>query len=198
MTTEAIVHDTGVTEHDTNHPAINNMAGITWLVSGRMTRWFTGRNDIVVTTLAGTNNLCMVNRNDGLPGITIMTGLAHVSRIDVSSWHTMTTCTNTIDLSVVHCHYRYPGIAVMTGLTHIRGIDMARRFTSCNTVVVTAHAGTIDLRMIHGYDRYPGGTVMAGFTNVGAIYMASRHTMTGCTGTIDLGVIYGYYRYPDC
>lgn len=96
----------------------------------------------VVTTLAGTRHLCMINSYHWRPRTGVMTcstivRCRNVCRAFSARLHTvMTTLASAIDLCMVNGGCRRPHVGSMTRLTNVRGINMKWRFSGCRRAIV--------------------------------------------------------------
>lgn len=130
------------------------MTGVAVIGGGYVGCRFTGRSKTIVTTNAGTLNLIVVGGYRWHPGRTVVTGLAHVRRVDVR--HTFTRCQRAIvtgntgigGCRVIKRRYHPIGSGV-TSIASRRGWNVRSGFTRGNDRVMTAFASAGDLSVIH-------------------------------------------------
>jgi hypothetical protein len=85
MATKAVIHDTRVTEGDTDQPAIGHMANITLLGGRNMRCTLTGCDDVVVTAIAHAVDFSMIHRHYWGPARSRVTSFTHIRGSDVAA-----------------------------------------------------------------------------------------------------------------
>ena len=122
------------------------MADIAFLGCRNVVSGFAWGQRAVMTAGAGTENLCMVNGSCWDKRCGVMTGLAHISRSDVSgglaNGDGAVMATNTVigDSRMIECGIEKRS-RVMTDIAFLCSHNMTSGLARCNCAVVTAGAG---------------------------------------------------------
>ncbi len=179
VATAAICGDVVVVKIRRN-PAKRGMTSIAIVATGYM-RWrFANRYYIVVTGIAGANDLRVIHQLYWLPhcrdvaifanvgGLNVGQALAGRIRTVVAS----TAAANNIGMVKI-C--RYPAVSGMAVVAVITARKVRRGFATGNDVVMAGNAGTNDLRMVHCNGRLPERRAMTILTGIRRLNM--RHAL---------------------
>lgn len=184
------------------------MAAITLLCGDKVSTVHAGRCSAVVTAVAGTDDVGMINPDHRYPGGIAMAILTDIGGVDMAA--VLTRCrgavmaAETVDGNTPMIEVGwYPATGGVAQITGVVARHVVRRLTGRCGAVVTAVAGADDIRMIDPDHRYPGGVAMTILTHIGGLDM--RRILTGCRRTVmtagtvcrRAGVIEGG-RHPGC
>lgn len=190
------------------HPAIDGMASLTIITALDMLRMLANGNVAVMTAVAGTHDLTVIDPDRRYPVRGAMAILAQIAGPDVVG--ILTCCRGTVvatgtvigHIGVVEIR-RYPARRGVTGKTVIRCLQMIRTLADSGVAVMTTAASTGHVGVIdpgHGNPTGDGVTILAAVVGrhvFGVLTAGLSSVMTTDAVTRDAGVIIGCRR-PAC
>jgi hypothetical protein len=150
------------------------MAVVATVVAGDMRRVFARCGKTVMTGAAATEDLCVIDRVDGSPQVTVVAILTDVAGLYMcqvfagSIQAVVAACAIARNIQVVKCR-RSPGDRCVAVVAGIAAGEVRRVLAGCNYAIVTGATGADDLGMVDAkYGRKYVG-VMAVFANVAGL-----------------------------
>lgn len=175
MATGTVVDDTDVIEVS-RPPGNGCVTVIAGIATGDM-RWVLARRyDAIVAGIAGSDDLGVVDCENGCENIGVMTVLANICCLNmggilagrIDPIMAADTVAGNADMIEIGRQPGHCGVAIIAG---IASCDMTRIFPGRNKAVMTGTASANDLRVIDRVGRHPNVGVVTVLTNVTGLYM---------------------------
>jgi hypothetical protein len=184
------------------------VAAIALLCGDKVFTVHAGRCSPVVTAIADTDDIGMIDPDHRYPGGIAMAILADIGGVDMAA--VLTRCRGAVmaaetvvgDAAVVEVG-RYPATGGVAQITGVVARHVVRRLTGRGGAVVAAVTAADDIGVVDPDHRYPGGVAMTILTHIGGLDM--RRILTDCCRTVmtagtvcrRVGMIEGS-RHPGC